>query len=346
MPEKIRVLLVDDSGFMRMVLTDIINNHPNMEVIDTAEDGKQAVEKSLALLPDVVLLDLNMKNYDGLYAVKNIMAQRPTPIIMLSSMGNTYPDAYVEALNEGAIDFINKPEGVVNANIREIQSKIYGKILQAKQTNINSIKNKKTGVNHFAHTFNKRLNYEIVAIGASTGGTGSIEQILQKLPENFPLPIVIAQHMPEEFVYSFAARLNQMLPLEVKVAQPNEVVRNGYIYIMPGNANLMLAKHLGNVKFIDSNTTYTEFNHPSVDCLFNSVASVYGSKSIAILLTGMGKDGALGLLEVKNAKGFTIAQDQATSIVWGMPKAAIDLGAADYVLPIHEIATFAVSAIS
>jgi two-component system chemotaxis response regulator CheB len=342
---KIRVLIVDDSGLMRLLITDMLSQSQEIEVVDTAENGKDAVEKTLALLPDVVVLDLIMKDYDGVYAVKEIMKQRPTPIILLSSLGNANPDAVFEVMKLGAYTFINKPDTSFSSKIREITQLLINKIKQAACASVKRVDYKET-VNHYAHTFPKELPYHIIVIGASTGGTGAIEDILKQLPANLPLPIVIAQHMPKEFVYSFAERLNALLPLQVSVAQKNETLLNGRIYIAPtGTHNLVITRDEQTkvVKFDYTDTVFPEFNYPSVNCLFLSAAAVYSDKVIAIILSGMGKDGAVGMQSIFQKGGYTIAQNEATSVVFGMPKEAIATGSVKTVLPIEQIAGFVVS---
>jgi len=343
---KIRVLLVDDSGFMRIVLSDIINASPDIEVVDTATNGKEATEKTKLLKPDVVLLDLTMKDYDGLYAVKHIMDEFPTPIVILSSLGNTDPNAYIEAIGAGALDFLNKPAGLANSKIRDIDHQIFNKIRAAAQVNVKTLVRRQVVKNSNQHTFESDLPYEAIVIGASTGGTGAIEQIVTKLPSNMPVPIVIGQHMPAEFVNSFAARLNELIPLEVKVASVGENLRRGVIYIAPGDCNIVLRKTAGGVKVSLTQQEYPEFNHPSIDALMESAAEVYGKKAMGILLTGMGKDGAAGMGKMFQKGAYTISQDEKTSVVYGMPKAVFEMGVVKRVLPIHEMATFIVSALS
>ena len=344
---KIKVLLVDDSSFMRVVLSDIVNSSPDITVLDTAVDGKEAVDKTRLLKPDVVLLDLTMKDYDGLYAVKHIMADCPTPIVILSSLGNTNPDAYVEALEAGAYDFLNKPEGIINSKIRNIDQLIFEKIKAASRIDIKNLKLRTTNINNHIHTFDKRLPFHAVVIGSSTGGTGAIEHIIINLPQNFPVPVLVAQHMPAEFVNSFASRLNGLTPLDVKVAEEGEILRGNTVYIMPGYTNTFV-KRRGEQKVVFEFTdkSYPEFNHPSVDCLMTSAAEVYGKNLIALILTGMGKDGTEGMKAIYGKGGYTIAQDEKSSVVWGMPKSAYEAGIVKQVLPLNDMPHFIVSALS
>lgn len=341
--KKISVLLVDDSGFMRMVLSDIVNSFSEIEVKDTAINGKEAFEKTKLLRPDVVLLDITMEQFDGIYAIKHIMKECPTPIVVLSSIRTSNPAVVIEALNEGAVDFIDKP----NAKIRDIDRHIYQKIKQAAAIDSNTLKNRKRSENNNTHTFESQLNYQIIAIGASTGGTGAIEQILLNIPHNMPIPIVIGQHMPPEFIYSFAERLDKIIPIKVKVAEQNETLKEGIIYIVPGNTNTRLVQNKNEKpKFEFTSTQYEEYNHPSIDCLFESVAKVYNAKSIAIILTGMGRDGKNGMSAIYNNGGYTIAQDEKTSVVYGMPKAVKEAGVVKRVISLQDIPGFIISAIS
>jgi two-component system chemotaxis response regulator CheB len=348
----INLLLVDDSGFMRLILADMLESDEQIRVVATAENGKEAFEKVKAYRPDVVLLDLVMKDFDGLYAVREIMAHQPTPIVILSSLGNTNFNAVFEALEAGAYDFLNKPHSEHSARIRDLQPQLVAKIRQASAVDRSRLIQRKSSVNQHPHTFDRVLNFDVIAVGASTGGTGAIEEILKKLPGNFPLPVVIAQHMPAGFVPLFAKRLDGMLPLQVKMAEAGERLQGGTVYIAPGHCNTMIhseggarsgARH-GSIAFTDQ--TFPEFNHPSVDCLMESVAQVYGSRALAVILTGMGKDGAAGMDQLHQKKALTLAQDEQTCVVFGMPKAAIERNAIQHILPIGEIPGFIVSCLS
>jgi two-component system, chemotaxis family, protein-glutamate methylesterase/glutaminase len=340
----IRILLVDDSSFMRLVVSDILQQDTQLIVIDTAADGKEAYEKTLVLKPNVVILDLVMEGYDGLYAIKNIMKDCPTPIIILSSEGNINPNTVVEALNAGAVGFVNKPRGILQSKIREIDTQLIEKVKNASKISTQKISSIQSTTNQNPHTFDNSSQYQVIVIGASTGGTGVIENILLNLPINLPIPVLIAQHIPENFVYSFAQRLNDLIGLQVKVAQRDEIVMGGKVYVMPCNTNIVLQKNpnTGIVRILFTTQKYLHFNNPSIDSLFFSVAQVYGNKAIGALLTGMGKDGVAGLGAIHQSRGITIAQDEKTSVVFGMPKAAIDEGIVKFILPSYEIAPFIV----
>ena len=349
MGSKIKVLIVDDSGIMRLVITDILNADPEIEVLDTAKDGKEAVEKALNKNPDVILMDMNMGEYDGLYATKNILEKKKIPIIIISAVGNTDMNPILEALKLGAFDYLNKPEKN-SSKIRDIGSDIILKIKGAVAESANNRNQLKASINKntLAHTFLKELNYKIIAIGSSTGGPPALETIITKLPENLPIPVVVVQHMPENFVYSFVKRLDNLTPLTVSVAERNEKLKNGQIYFAPGNHNLIIRKDILNRPVFDYDDVniYPDYNNPSVNALLLSIAKVYKNESISAVLTGMGRDGADGMVALKSAGAITIAQSKETCVVFGMPKAVIEKEAAKYVLGIEEIAPFIVSCLS
>lgn len=345
---EIKVLLVDDSNFMRLVIADIINAYPNIKVIGTASNGKEAFEKTVLLKPDVVLLDLTMADFDGIYAIKAIMKSNPLPIVVLSSIRSSNPDAVLEALKEGAFDFLDKPTGAVGSNIRQIGDAICNKIIDASKVNTKNLLKQKIKSNQNYHTFDSNLNYKIIVIGASTGGTGALESIIMKLPENLPIPVVIAQHMPHEFLISFSQRLNNLSTLTIKIAELNEEPKNGIIYVLPGNTNTILKKNseFSKLRFESTNQTFEEYNWPSIDGFMLSVAGIFKNHSLAIILTGMGKDGTLGMTEIFKNGGLTIAQDEKSCIVYGMPKAAVQAGVISQTVILSDISAFIVSAIS
>jgi two-component system chemotaxis response regulator CheB len=342
----VKVLLVDDSNVMRLIIGNMLSEFEGIEIIGTAENGEEAFIKAKSLKPDVILLDLIMKDYDGLYAVKKIMPTNPTPIIILSGVGNSDMGPVFEALEAGAYDFINKPDHNTQGGIRSIGVQLSNKIFEAAKTDKNKLKQTHTATNTNFHTFDTASNYEIFAIGSSTGGPGALEELLRHIPANFPVPIVIAQHMPANFVHSFAARLSVFLEIKVKVMEKGDTIEKGLIYLAPGDHNVILVKEGRRVVVDYTEQQYPEFNEPSVDALMLSIASVYGKNCIAAILTGMGKDGMIGFEAMKNAGAYTIAQDEKSCVVFGMPKAAIERGAIKQVLPLQQIAGFVVSGMS
>lgn len=338
---KITTLLIDDSGFMRILLADLLRKDLDIEVLGTATNGLDGVEKAKSLRPQVVITDMVMPHYDGLFVVQHLMKYQPTPIILLSSLDRTDPKIF-DALNEGAFDFIDKPH---EHQVAEGYAPLAKLVREASLMDYLKLRQRAKGRNTFEHTFEARLNYDIVAIGASTGGPSAVEQIITHLPSNLAVPIVVAQHMPERFIESYAARLAETTAMKVRVAQNGESLLNNHIYFAPGSSNIRI-DYSGSspvVKYVD--TQFKEFNKPSIDCLFESIANIYGKRAIAVVLTGMGKDGALGMLKIREAGGLTLAQDEESSIVYGMPKVALETGAAMAQLPLKEIANFIISAL-
>ena len=343
----INTLVVDDSSVMRLLVKDILEQDKSIHVIDTAKNGKEAYLKTKELHPDVVVMDMIMGQYDGLYGVKQIMKNSPTPILLLSSIGNTDLSPIIESLNEGAFDYINKPANK-STRLRDIGKDIIYKVKQAAKSDIDKLANQKTASkNIFEHTFEENLPYDIIAIGASTGGPGAVEKVLSKLPRNLAVPVIVAQHMPENFVPSFVNRLNKITPLKVIMGKPGVKIEPGKVIIAPGSRNMIINRNeVGKVVVGFTQKRYKEYNYPSINAVFESVSKVYGKKSIGIILTGMGKDGANGLVEIKNAGGYTIAQDEETSVVYGMPKEAVKSGKVDRIVSIDEIGNFVVSCLS
>lgn len=345
---KIKVLIADDSSFMRLVLSDMINSDQELSIVSTAENGKEAFEMTVKFKPDVLLLDLLMPDYDGLYAVKCIMKECPTPIIILSGSASQDSALVFEALEAGAYDFLGKPKGTFGSKIRDIEATVISKIKNAASINTSGLSKKNTTANTHSHTFEKNLLYDIVVIGSSTGGTAAIDEILKKLPINFPIPVVIAQHMPREFIDSFAKRLNEMLPLVVKVAEDGETLKGGTVYLTPGHLNTAIVRNKptskATIKFTDEK--FAEYNYPSVNCLFSSAAEVYKGKSLAIILSGMGRDGTEGMKDLFGQDAFTIAQDEKSSVVFGMPKSVIEKGLVKQVLSMYEMGGYIVSCLS
>ncbi|MEP4532332.1 MAG: chemotaxis-specific protein-glutamate methyltransferase CheB [Cyclobacteriaceae bacterium] len=338
----IKILVVDDSAFMRLLLGDLLSKDGEIEVIGTASDGQEAVKQTAQLKPDLVLLDMNMGDFDGLYAVEQIMKHCPCPILILSSVGNTNLDPIFDALRLGAVDYINKPKKG-GSKIREMENELIARIKKVvgaspKPTNI-----EEAGLNQLTHTFEPQPQYDIIAIGASTGGPTAIEKIITSLPANLNVPVVIGQHMPHNFIHSFARRLNSLSQLDVVVSKEGLTVKPGMIVIASGEGNTVVKKKGDTCTIAFSSQEYKEYNNPSINALLESVALTFGNKAIGVLLTGMGKDGVKGLSKILDAEGLTIAQDEASSIIYGMPKLAREKGAASVVLNINEIGGYLVN---
>ena len=338
---KIKTLLIEDSGFMRILLSDLLRKDVGIELVGTANNGKDGVEKVKLLRPDVVITDMVMPQFDGLYVVQELMKDLPLPIILLSSLDRANPKIF-DALKEGAFDFIDKPQ---NAEATSGYAPLTRMIREASMTDHLKIRQRTKGRNTALHTFEARLNYDIIAIGASTGGPSAVELIVNNLPKNLTVPVVIVQHMPERFIETFAIRLAESTGKNVGVARNGDSLLNNHIYLAPGSANLRIDITNSSPSFQYVSDHYKEYNFPSIDCLMESVAAIYGRRAIAAVLTGMGKDGAAGLKKIKEAGGFTLAQDEASSVIFGMPKTAFEIGATSHLIPLTEIPNFIISAL-
>ncbi len=277
-----------------------------------------------------------------------MIESQPTPIIIFSAVGNTDFSMIEKGLKLGAVDYVNKP-AKNNTKVKEVELELIQKIKAAANANVQQAKvvaAEEEKPNYHPHTF-ANLNYDIVVIGSSTGGPGAIENIIKKLPTNMAVPVLIAQHMPSDFVPSFAARLNELSPLQIRMARKGDILTPGTILIVPGSRNTIVKRNEQGEPQIDfSSKTFKEYNYPSIDCLMSSVAEIFGNRAIGVILTGMGRDGALGMKEIKENGGYTIAQNKETCVVYGMPKEVIENNNAQSILPIGEMGGFIVSCLS
>jgi two-component system, chemotaxis family, protein-glutamate methylesterase/glutaminase len=339
--KKIKILLIEDSGFMRIFLSDLLRKDPSLELIGTAINGKIGVEKALELKPDVIITDMVMPEYDGMYVVKTLLREMPLPIILLSSLDRTSPQIF-DALKEGAFDFIDKPQQGATMDGFPLLTNM---VREASLSDGQKLTKRTHTINKYVHTFEKELQYDLIAIGASTGGPNVIEHFLSNIPKNLAVPVIIAQHMPERFIESFAERLNETTGFKVKVAREGEMLMPNQAYFAPGASNIKLVRENNGVKVTFVVDSYKEYDKPSIDCLFESVAEVFGKRGIGVILTGMGKDGAKGLMKMKEKGALTLVQDEKTSVVYGMPKEAFVSGAASYQLAMKEIPGFVVSSL-
>ncbi|MEO9801674.1 MAG: chemotaxis-specific protein-glutamate methyltransferase CheB [Reichenbachiella sp.] len=338
--KNIKVLIADDSGFMRLLISDILSENDGIKVVGAAVDGKDALVKVKELKPDVLLLDMNMGEYDGIYAVKNIMKEAPLPILILSSVGNTNLQPIFDALQEGAVDYLNKPSRG-NAKIRLIENELIQKIRSVTRAKPMAVK--ASTKNTHKHTFDENGKYDLIVIGASTGGPSALEEIIVSLPSNLNVPVVIGQHMPSNFIAPFVKRLNKLSPLNVVVGNKNIEPNPGTIIIAPGTGNMVLKKKRKSVVIDFTERQFKEYNNPSINSIMLSAAEVYGNRTLAVILTGMGKDGVEGMKAIKKAGGYTIAQNEKSSIIYGMPKVAVECGAIDKSIDIKEIGSFLVN---
>jgi two-component system chemotaxis response regulator CheB len=339
---KIKVLIVDDSAVTRQVLNKIISEDSELEVVDTAIDAIIAARKIEKYRPDVITLDLELPRVDGLTFLKELMRTNPLPTVVIASMSARGSKKAIQALEAGAVEVITKPDISSPEKLKSVSQNIQQSIKAAFEANVKNSAmpfNEKTYLTESPKNYAKTASRRIIAIGASTGGTDALKNILCDMPLNCP-GIVIVQHMPEVFTKSFADRLNSLSKIIVKEAEDNDEITDGCAFIAPGNKHMAIVGRSG--KFFIRITTQEKVNRhrPSVDVLFKSVAAVAGAGSQAVLLTGMGDDGAIGLLEIRHSGGHTIAQDKSSSVVFGMPKRAIDLGAANEVLSLDQIAKY------
>ena len=339
MSKKLHILIVDDSAFMRLLISDLVSEDSDIDVVGTANDGLEAIAKTKELKPDVVILDLNMGDYDGLYAVKGIMKEVPTPILILSSVGNTDLQPVFDALKSGAVDYMNKPNRN-KSKMREISSELINKVKsasRAKPSRITEVKPSKPVLKA-----KKNGRFDLIAIGASTGGPTAIERVLTVIPADFDIPVDICQHMPQAFIPPFVQRLNYLTELDVVAAMEGDEPVPGKVMFCPGHSNLVFkgSNRHGVVDFTDQK--FKEYNNPSINAMMLSAAEVYGSRMVGVILTGMGKDGVKGMKAIKEAGGYTIAQNKESSVIYGMPKAACAAGVVDVSLDISEIGKYLV----
>jgi len=351
--KKIRVLIVDDSAIVRQSLTEILNSDPELEVVATAADPYMAVEQIKNMVPDVITLDVEMPKMDGITFLKKIMSQHPIPVIIISTLTSKGTETALSALESGAVEVVLKPQLHTSEQRKEAAMLLVDKVKAASQAVIHR---KRVGLARAPKSVMPKLTADavlakpnsqnsslvkttekIVAVGASTGGTEALKTFLESFPSDSP-GIIIVQHMPELFTKQFADRLNEQCKITVKEAINGDTVLRGHALISPGNKHMLL-KRSGAKYFVEvTDGPLVNRHRPSVDVLFRSVARYAGKNAVGVIMTGMGSDGAQGLLEMKTTGAFTIAQNEKTCIVFGMPKEAIKLNAVDKTMSIYSIA--------
>ncbi|MDG3439633.1 protein-glutamate methylesterase/protein-glutamine glutaminase [Nitrospirillum amazonense] len=352
MPPKIRVLVIDDSASVRQVMTDILQSDPEIDVMATASDPFVAARRIQQEVPDVITLDVEMPRMDGITFLRRLMSQRPVPVVICSSLAEAGSETANQAWDAGAVDIILKPRVGTAEFLQDAKIRICDAVKAAARARLKHVpaaprvrepERKLTAdvvlppplVRHHAMA---RTTETVVCIGASTGGTESLRVVLEGLPAASP-GIVVVQHMPEKFTEAFARRLNGLCEMEVKEAEDGDTVMRGRVLIAPGNRHMLLQRSGARYYVSVKDGPLVSRHRPSVDVLFRSAATHVGPNAVGILMTGMGDDGARGLLEMKGAGAHTIAQDEATSVVFGMPREAIALGAAGKILPLDQLAT-------
>jgi len=350
MAKKIRVLIIDDSASVRQVLTRVLEEDPDIEIMGVASDPFVAAKKIQEEIPDVITLDVEMPRMDGITFLRKLMSQRPIPVVMCSSLTEAGSETLLQALEAGAVDVILKPRIGAADHLAESGTRIRDAVKAAAQARLGGSRRAAvaTGGTTAKLTADAVLpppsgramaktTEMVVCVGASTGGTEALRVMLEQLPANSP-GMVIVQHMPEKFTAAFARRLNSLCEVEIKEAVNGDPVLRGHVLIAPGDQHMMLERQGARYHVTVRTGPLVSRHRPSVDVLFRSAARSAGGNAVGVIMTGMGDDGARGMLEMHQAGAFTLAQDEATSVVFGMPKEAIAHGGVDRVVPLDQIA--------
>src|SRR5271169_3059685 len=351
-PKKFRVLVVDDSAFMRKVLESIFNADSQLQVIGHAKDGREAIALSESLKPDVITMDLNMPHMDGLQATANIMTNNPRPIVVVSSETKEGATSTLKALELGAIDFVTKPSSGIDLDMQSVKEELLRKVRVAAKVRVvrtaarlaNAVQaSPKTAPTlsaasravRFAPSESSDLRFPVVVLAASTGGPATVMRLAPGFTRDFPAAVILVQHMPASFTTQYAVQLAEFTGIRVKEAEPNESLQPGTLYICPGGQHLRVTP-TGRIQ-LDGTSGRINGYLPNIDATMESVASFAGPMSIGAILTGMGNDGTLGAKAIKAAGGLVLAQDEATCVIFGMPAEAIKAGAVDQILGIDDI---------
>ncbi len=345
--EKIKVLMVDDSAVVRLILRKLLESSNEIVVIGHAKNGKEALELIPNLNPDVVTLDIEMPVMDGITTLKEIRKlSKPVPVIMVSSLTKDGAEITLEALNEGAVDFVTKPSKTISSELEKIKFDLIEKIKAAATTkhvkikripSVKHIEVEKKELPKITSKISEQTKFKAVLIGISTGGPPALQVILPKFPKNFPIPIVVAQHMPPGFTKPMAERLNKLCPLEVDEAKDGDILKKGKIYIGKAGCHIKIKKR-GAIYYLNiTEEPKDALYHPQVDIMFETAAETIGSDVIAVIMTGMGSDGTEGLKKLKAKNAFVIGQDKETSVIYGMPRSAFEAGVVDVVVPLEKI---------
>ncbi len=345
--DQIKVLIVDDSAFMRKILTDILNSDPVINVVGFARNGKEAIEKVMLLKPDLVTMDVEMPVMGGIEALSYIMQSNPLPVVMLSSLTSDGAEATLSALELGAVDFVEKPSSIYAINPKDMKAEIINKIKVAAAAKVG----RRGSTEATVQTIESRSSFreikrqaigskrQLIAIGISTGGPRALQSVIPALPKGLTAPVLIVQHMPPGFTRSLAERLNSISNVTVKEAEDGEKLRDGWVYIAPGDYHLQIVE--GQSKELTvrlSKEPPVSGHRPSADVMFKSIVDLSNTDAIAVIMTGMGSDGSNGLKLLKESKGaYIIAQDEESCVVYGMPKSAVKLGIVDVVSPLSRI---------
>lgn len=350
---KKKVLVVDDSAFMRKVITDMINSSSDLTVIGSAKDGEDALVKIKELSPDLVTMDIEMPKMDGLTALKKIMTEMPLPVIMLSSLTKQGAQETLKALDLGAMDFITKPSSLIKVSAPEVKEELISKLIAASKAKLSVAQHmvshmpkatESAGYTPYKQVEGKTNFKKIIAIGTSTGGPRALQDVIPFIPKDIDAGVLIVQHMPPGFTKSLADRLNSMSQIGVKEAEDGDVIKAGWAYLAPGDSHLKVYKQSGKYVIKLDNGERVTGHRPSVDAMMYSIAELNEKNVIGVIMTGMGADGAEGMKAVKKNSGYVIAQDEDSCVVFGMPKSTIKLGVVDKVVDLSNIANEIVKA--
>jgi two-component system chemotaxis response regulator CheB len=340
----VRVLVVDDSALMRQLLTALLSADPDIEVVGTASEPQIARERIKALNPDVITLDVEMPHMDGLTFLHKIMTLRPTPVVMVSGLTQAGAEVTLEALELGAVDFVAKPTTDLAVVRDTLAAELQAKVKAAARTRVGR-RLRTPGARAHEPRQVQRAKDKLVVIGASTGGVEALKVVLTGIPADCP-PILVTQHMPPRFTAAFAQRLNRECQMTVSEARHDEPVEPGHVYIAPGSHHLELARGGGQYRCVLSDGAPVSGHRPSVDVLFRSAVQAAGAAAVGVILTGMGKDGAEGLLELRKAGAITLGQDEESSLIYGMPRVAFERGAVMHQHPLERMAAAILDACS
>jgi len=356
----IRVLIVDDSAFMRNALSKMLTADPEIEIAGTARDGVEALEKIAQLSPDLVTMDIEMPRMDGLEALRRIMATSPIPVIMVSSLTVEGAHATLEALEIGAVDFLSKNLADLSVNILQVREALLEKVKQIgrrrlRQTGRTFPSSRKAPTGPAAvpppppegrQEYRKERRISVVAIGTSTGGPKALQDVIPKLPKQFPVPVLVVQHMPPSFTGPFADRMNELSQLQVKEAEEGEPLKAGVVLVAPGRGHMSVRRgRVGECYVTIEENRPDLIYRPSADIMMLSVAEIYPGRALGVILTGMGNDGEKGMRAIKGSGGRTIAQNEETCVVYGMSRASIDARVVDKVVPLEEVAGEIINAV-